>query len=710
MTTNRDHGDSTGSSQAQAPYTLVVSAKVTITDTTGTAVEAESISHAVHTIRSRFHDDIPVVVLDPAHRRDPLFEGAPDAWMITPTQLMKVNVDQLPREPDYTLTYHSFTLQDPQADGAPRTPVKSAALVPVAVRAAEEAERPVRLKSKMLGFANRTFQPGDAAALAQSASEESVSVLDALDPELFNTADQAPRTILVHPPEPTRLGNTLIIPAATGVVYNVEPGKYPIEGDCVSVEATPAPGYEFPDAVETIWDYEPEPAREVPEDTGPDLGELVAAEQPHEAAISTAAPEPEPEPELELEADSPSRRRLRRQRSTSKALVLHDGRPLPLWRRRTVQLGAAAAAAVAVIASIAGVLLFSGGDDAPAAPTVAEPTGDWISTAPDAQETGTSLTEEHTIELWSLDPTYAAELSWFGAGVAHIDPEDESLVLLDTLSGEEIARAELDAPVQWTSEFLIAGTPAVGARTEESFIVLTADGETQAWDLEETDSLRVSGSTPMLTTSEGEVYALVVGEEDPVAVSGNPQYRAAAIDGETLIQIAAGQPRVVTLPMTEDAEHDAAELRLETPVDGASFSRHLTVGHGLSLTQWTIQDREYLVVHDLHNNAETTAIVPAASSDPRPWTIGRGMEVAIVGPYAFDLDTGELIAESHAGDFLSALGPALVVQDGDDREFVIDGEIFYETTRVIGFTGGGTILVRQPDGSVAAVEESSGTV
>lgn len=330
----------------------------------------------------------------------------------------------------------------------------------------------------------------------------------------------------------------------------------------------------------------------------------------------------------------------------------------------------------------------------------------WVSQAPAISAAEEPLTAGYDQQLWELDAETAANLSWFEAGAAYIDPENGNLVLIDRLTGEEIAATMLRSPVEYTAEFMAGDVPAVGARTEEDFRVITAEGETASWDLEESDTLRVSGSTPMITTEDGETFALVIGEEDPVEVTGNPQLHSAAIDGETLIQVAGGEPTVVTIPMTDDADHDPAEIDLEAP-EGAAFVQHLTVGHGRTLTVWEHQDKQYLLVHSLQDDGELTAAVEAPE-EISAWAIGRGMDLAIVGDHAFDLDTGELVASSEHG-LVSALGPAAVTAS-EERQFLLDGTSYTEDQRIIGYTGEGTALVRMPDGSVRGLGESAGQI
>lgn len=694
MTTKKpDQDTSAGTSSEEHLYRLLVSAAVTIIDRSGTQVETASIGRAIRTLRNRYHDDMPLIALDDRHTNDPLFAGAAPGWMLSGTQIIELEPGgELTRQPDYKLRYHSFKLSDPQVEGAPKTPCKPDALVAVASKAADSSGQPVKLESRMLGFANPTFNPGDAAK-AQADEEATRSVLDALDPSMFTSS-----TILVQPPAPVRTGNSLTVPKATGVEYNVAPGDYQIEGEGASITATPAEGYAFPeDEEKKVWDYEYQPAGSPPPPPEGDEDEdLLGLAETTEDEVDEAE-----------SSGFPSRRLLRRRKqlSDSTELILAS-ETRRSWTRHQ-RLLIAAAGGVLALAVVAGVVVFAGGS-ADQVAEKAEQSPDWLSTTTAPELAGQPLTEGHTTTLWDIDADLAEDASWTGAGVAHIDPEDDALVLRSTLSGQETVRVELDEPVEWVAEFMAAEDPAVGARTETGFIAITSEGVTQEWEIDDDAQLRTSGSTPMLI-DDGEIYALIVGEEDPVSVTGNPEYAPAAIDGETMIQYASGSPRVVTLPITDDAEHDAAELILDDPAEGASFQRHLTFGHGLSLTEWDIDGETYLVVHDLHEEASVSAVVPSFDG-AESWSVGRGMELATIGGYAFDLEDGSLVAESDEEAFNRSMGPVAVVDAGNGREFILDGYRYTENTRVLGYTGAGAAIVRKPDGSVAAVSEAEGTV
>src|SRR5699024_12812882 len=104
----------------------------------------------------------------------------------------------------------------------------------------------------------------------------------------------------------------------------------------------------------------------------------------------------------------------------------------------------------------------------------------------------------------------------------------------DPGTGDTITTAPLESPVKYTAEFLIGDTPAIAARTEESVSALTADGKPHSWPISGDQTGSDTGTTPMVTTADGAVHALVFGEDMPVKVTTNPQSIPAAIHASAL--------------------------------------------------------------------------------------------------------------------------------------------------------------------------------
>lgn len=355
-------------------------------------------------------------------------------------------------------------------------------------------------------------------------------------------------------------------------------------------------------------------------------------------------------------------------------------------------------AAVISLSAAGGIALITTNENTPAPEHVA-------ATAPPITAAEVDLLDTY-VELWTLPADQAETVSWFTAGVIHVDPDSGELILTEPHSGDEIASAELDSAIEYTTEFIAGDSPAVGARTDEKFTVLTADGVTQSWKLNEDDVLRASGTTPMLMRDD-EAFALIVGEDKPVPVTGNPDLIPAAIDGDTLLQIAAGQPRIASISRTDDAE--ASEAVLARPTPTAQFERHLTAGHGLALAQWADNGTIVLAVHDTTTGSVTVTIPGAAEASG--WRLGRGMETLLIGGHAIDVATGRPLASTDGAQFSTAYGPAAVLDDGAQRTYIVNGRSYTTTAgRLLGFDGDGLAVVRTTNGAVTTmILETEGT-
>lgn len=389
----------------------------------------------------------------------------------------------------------------------------------------------------------------------------------------------------------------------------------------------------------------------------------------------------------------------------------------------------ATAGGVVIAILLAGFLLMQfagfGGDteDAQASDTEEE---SWQTPLPEAQSADQTLNADYSNQLWSIEPGEVDQLSWFAAGVIAFDGDE--IRLHSHLSGDEVAThamddADLDEDLRWVTEFYHQQEPAVGLRISDTFVALTADGDTQEWDVPSDVEIGVYGTTPTMTNAstaedadEITYQALHIGEEDPVDLTVNPDMATRAVDGDWIVQLDGDSPRVALNPVDRSNDEITAHaVELTAPTEDATFVRHLDAGHGHSLTLWEVAAELYLGIHQLEGDAagDATTVVPAhfSEEDATGWAIARGMDLTIIGPYAISLDTGALAAYSESGDFTQGYGPAAVTKDENDRRlFIIDTDEYTESDRIIGFTGRGTLLVRLTDGSIAAYEEDGGTV
>lgn len=329
----------------------------------------------------------------------------------------------------------------------------------------------------------------------------------------------------------------------------------------------------------------------------------------------------------------------------------------------------------------------------------------WFTPAPVAQPADAELLDGYDKQLWELPADKTSAFGWFKAGVAYVTPDSGELVLTNTRSGDEIGKAKLAGPVKYTAEFTIGDIPAIAARTDKTVTAITAKGKTQTWPIGNDQKLNVTGTTPMITTEDGDIEALIVGEKDPVKVTTNPQFLPVAIDDHALIQVESGKPRLVSVPFGKNKDA-ATTITLATPTKGATFVRHINAGHGLAVAEWSVDGTNYVVVHSL---ADDGAVSGASEASPTAidWKVGRGLETAIIGNTAFNLDDGTVAAQSTEGDFTTALGAAAITETGAERTYYLNKHTYTDPDRVIGYTSEGIALVRGSNGVVTANEKGS---
>lgn len=378
-------------------------------------------------------------------------------------------------------------------------------------------------------------------------------------------------------------------------------------------------------------------------------------------------------------------------------------------------------AAIALLAVVITQFAGIGGNSEDAQASAGEQS--WQTPLPTTEDADQALDADFSNRLWTIEPGETDQVSWFRAGVITLD--DDEIRLRSHLTGDEIAAhtlddVDLDDELRWATEFYHQEEPAVGMRFAETFVALTAEGQTQEWEVPSGMEVGVYGTTPTLTNAanaEGDDVtwqALRVGDEDPVDLTVNPAMATRAVDDEWIIQLEGDSPRVAMNPVDRNNEETTAHaVNLAAPLEAAEFVRHLDAGHGQSLALWDVSDDLYLGIHPLEgdNAGEAATFVPApfTEEDATGWAIARGMDLTIIGPYAISLDTGELVAYSDTSDFTRGYGPAAVTTDENDRRlFIVDNTAYTETDRIIGYTGRGTILVRLTDGSIAAYGESEG--
>lgn len=314
-------------------------------------------------------------------------------------------------------------------------------------------------------------------------------------------------------------------------------------------------------------------------------------------------------------------------------------------------------------------------------------------------------------QLWVLNPGDVKSAAGYAAGV--LTTKDARIQLRDHTTGDELAAYKADPEkLESVAEFRAGRTPAIGLRFSDKFVALTADGKTQEWKVAKDSTISVYGTTPLV--SAGSVHqALIMGTKAPVDLTPNPDLPVRAIDGEWIVQPQIGSARVAMNPVHRDSSDATAHyVDLVPPKAGAVFTRHLDVGRGKALVLWTIDEKLFVSIHTLQGEPAGQAVstVPAPFTEDKAtsWTLGTGMDLALLGPYAFSLATGETEAYNPKGAFTRAYGNAAVIVDANGKQtLALDHTLYPAKDQIIGTTDT-TILVRLADGSVAAYGKSGG--
>lgn len=720
----------------EGPIEFALDAQVTIIDANGVRIQRESITHAIRTIRRRLRKDQPQLV-GLAHSvtapDDDVF--AAEWWLIGAEGTHSIT--NLPSQgPDYELAFHGWTLAAPGSD--PQS-VRREAISQILIKAAAQTGRPARLTGDLLGLNTDPVQPNTESP-QPSVSEHRPTPSPDARPERTATADRGPTpvesTVADQPagqhapsagsPEPravdeverdaealqrapasdSRLGRE-ITPAAE------PPEDTPLDlTDRHPDDAAPASRTELVAATEHVQDPDlllfsapspgmPDSELAVTSAMAQAPVVLEPAGQPDTLADDLLGPSPSDqvsEPVREADSDPTRVTEFTARVASAAAEQARRTRSAVENHPRRVKATAIAAGGLLVVGLIGGgtFIAASTGDQPD------QPAG--VTSAPAAETSTERIDSDYAMSLWSLPPSKTQKLSVFAAGVVSVN--DGRLILRDSLSADVITKVALDSPVQWTAEARFGDTDAVTVRTENRVHLITETGETADWKLGDDQTVSVLGTRPLL---RGDDTTEVLTPEGPQQVEGNPSLYSAAADEQFLLQIAAGEPRVVAVPYADDARSE--DVALTVPSDRAEFVKHLSVGHGLALALWQVGDQNYYGVHSLETG-ESTAFLPTSTTveDAPRWQFGRGLDLAVIERYAIKLSDGTLAATAPEGETLTtALGPAAISEDESGaRHVLIDGTAYEQDDRIIGFSGNGTVWVREPDGSVTALSKQGG--
>lgn len=311
---------------------------------------------------------------------------------------------------------------------------------------------------------------------------------------------------------------------------------------------------------------------------------------------------------------------------------------------------------------------------------------------PAAQGTGTSeslkFTESHTpVPGFSATPTWRSQIAADAAitanerGVAIVDGTD--LTVLDPRTGRTRYSGEVPSTPSFVADTTVDGTPALVWRSGDSAWALL-DGASEPVKYELPTDARVSSAGTSVLVKDGNLLFTLGGEglvEVPTPRSGSTPM---AIDGDVLIS--AGFAGPVTKTGLEDGS--TSDLVLEQPAEGLQIIRWVTAGHGKVVTLWgepgastSSGHRIQLVVHSLDDGRITSTVSTTTDSvGEAEWVRGQGFDLAVIGPYLFDMRSGLLVTDGTLEDarFDAPRGlaaPAVI----DEEKYLVSGGTAWKT-------------------------------
>ena len=348
-------------------------------------------------------------------------------------------------------------------------------------------------------------------------------------------------------------------------------------------------------------------------------------------------------------------------------------------RRRRWKLVAAMTAA-ALLAGGA-VLLFT----RPAAAPQDEPADDTVAdrgpsvvlslapsvTVGDAAD-GPSGVPGFETEEWSNPLPSGASVTPTAEGVLVLDRGD--LTVVDAATGDARYTAEATDPVSFVSDALVDDTPALVWRSAGTVWALQ-DGSDEPLEYTIAGDAAISAAGTAVLVRDGDALS-TLGDDGLVPLPAPPEgHTPIAVDGTTLVSGALDGSVV----LAEPGQGDTTDLQLSPPGKDFALDEWKAAGHGLAVTLWSRSDTEdpRIAVHSLTDGSlSAAAAAPAELVSDAEWVVGQGDVLGTLGPYVFELETGELLVDGSADALtFSAAHDDLVIGTGDDGTIVVTGAL-----------------------------------
>lgn len=374
-------------------------------------------------------------------------------------------------------------------------------------------------------------------------------------------------------------------------------------------------------------------------------------------------------------------------------------------RRSTMTVPAIVLSVLLVIVVVLWVIpRFIGGPDGGLQETSSDTSGHAEQPKLSLKQSDTPIPGFESTAAWEAQIDPSASVTASARGVVVIKGSD--VEVLNSKTGKKRAEFSMDGDVQIAADTIISGKRALLLRSgDQAFVLQDSDKKPREYTLPKNAEISLAGTSPMIS-SDGKLFHFHGDDVHPIAglESG---YTPMGLDGRKAITATFDGDVAVT-----DTETGLTEkFALEKPGRDLTILRWVTAGHGKIVTVWGPEDTDLdssepvqVVVSDSSQGKIVSTVEATAESvADAKWERGQGFNLAVFGPYLFDMKSGLLVRDGtdedvRFGEPRGRLMPAVA----SGKPAIIEGDAAYETNN--------NLMAVGPDSEYAVVRSESDTI
>jgi len=371
-------------------------------------------------------------------------------------------------------------------------------------------------------------------------------------------------------------------------------------------------------------------------------------------------------------------------------------------RKRRMMIGAGAVALALAGGTVVAMPELIG-QSAPV--TAVQGGADWFAQVPRVENPVEGFSALDAPQVWTVDTARSAV---FSDGIMVL--EGDNLTILSIQDGKTpMVKQRLRAAIDYTLQSRTAEDTGViswvSGGTLNSWVAGT-DAPTQ-WELPANAKVTSPGGGLMVTSDEG-VFAAVPGKPKLMKVDVPDGWSAGAVDGTNVVLVNRSAPEVMVV---DAKDQQGRKVSLAQPFENARVAATVHAGDGIAAVLWSspaMSDVLTLSIHSLEDG-EVLSSVPVlarqASSATLAWNTGQGGKVAYYGPYTFDMSTHQPVSRFSDQEVIAgAAGEITWITSNNQNIYQSGGQSWVDSRTIAGMSRDGLIVIRQPDGSLSAVQ------